>query len=127
MKESLYCRMPECFRPAFRGDLCDTHVKRQQRGGALNAPVAETASPSERVIIAAHEMCEARTPTHGLKPSSAQIVTATHEMCDVGSEAEDDALWETRWLRLIQMWGAWMLRRGWRPGQHAPMREEGRR
>jgi len=45
----VFCRGPECDRPAFRGDLCETHTKQMQRTGKLT-PIAEKLTDTERLL-----------------------------------------------------------------------------
>ena len=53
----VYCRGPECDRPAFRGELCEAHVKQQQRGNKLT-PIAEKLSAEQRAFEAGNAMLE---------------------------------------------------------------------
>lgn len=41
-----------CDKPAARGELCWTHVKRKQRGQCLSAPIQERLSPDKRLLAA---------------------------------------------------------------------------
>jgi DNA invertase Pin-like site-specific DNA recombinase len=53
----VYCRGPECDRPAFRGDLCEAHTKQQQRTGKLTA-IAEKLTAEQRAFEAGNAMLE---------------------------------------------------------------------
>ncbi len=55
-----YCCVDDCVRVVFRGDLCSTHMKRQQRGQQLSLPMAEKlVSPWERIHAAAIDLADA--------------------------------------------------------------------
>lgn len=81
------CSAPDCFREAKRSGLCWTHLKRRERGCPAAAPVAETMSPLERVLVAGNRWLEAET-----------------------DEEHDAAL-----RRFRNACTSWMQSNGWRP------------
>ena len=55
------CRVDGCPHEAGTGGICAAHRKRLQRGGQLDAPVAERLSPFERAMQAALDLADADT------------------------------------------------------------------
>jgi hypothetical protein len=88
----MYCQMPDCARPVFRAGLCAAHVKRQQRGADLSAPIAERKTAEERVIDAG----------------------------DAWLAADGDEDYETTRRAFIRACEGWMRARGWRPPDRSP-------
>lgn len=61
----MYCVAPDCTRPAARGELCWTHLKRQRTHGTIDGSVGTSEvserpkSPSERLHEAALKYADA--------------------------------------------------------------------
>jgi hypothetical protein len=56
---SSWCEVSECPHPAFRGSLCQLHVKRLQRGAPLSAPIHEHLDPKQKLLAAALKYADA--------------------------------------------------------------------
>jgi hypothetical protein len=84
----VYCRGPECDRPAFRGELCEAHTKQQQRTGKLT-PIAEKLTPEQRAFEAGNAMLEWDGDDAGFERLRRAYILA----CKVlGRKAHDDAV-----------------------------------
>lgn len=54
-----HCQAPDCDRPQCgHGGLCAAHLKRKQRGKAIDTPIAEPSTPKQRALEASIALVE---------------------------------------------------------------------